>query len=62
MQTQYKNAARIWDYRETNKILAILADTDIQLRQLGTNAEDNLLELMIYSIIIKKGEIEKNFM
>ena len=61
MQTQYKNASRVWDYRETNKILAILADTDIQLRQLGTNAEDNLLELMIYSIIIKKGEMEKNF-
>jgi DNA polymerase-3 subunit delta len=61
MQTQYRNASRIWDYRETNKILAILADTDIQLRQLGTNAEDNLLELMIYSIIIKKGEMEKNF-
>ena len=61
MQTQYRNASRIWDYRETNKILAILADTDIQIRQLGTNAEDNLLELMIYSIIIKKVEIEKNF-
>ena len=61
MQTQYKNASRVWDYRQTNKILAILADTDIQIRQLGTIAEDNLLELMIYSIIIKKGEMEKNF-
>ena len=45
---------------KTNKVLALLAQSDIQIRQLGSNAEDNLLELMIYSIITKKGEsIEK---
>ena len=61
VQNQYKNAARIWNYRETNKVISILADTDIQLRQLGSNCEDNLLELMIYSIIIKKGEKIENY-
>ena len=60
MQTQYKNASRIWDIKQTNKILSLLAQTDIQIRQTGSISEDNLLELMIYSIIIKKGEgIEK---
>lgn len=60
MQTQYNNASRIWDIKQTNKVLALLAQSDIQIRQLGSNAEDNLLELMIYSIITKKGEsIEK---
>ena len=60
MQTQYKNASRIWDIKQTNKILSQLAQTDIQIRQTGSISEDNLLELMIYSIIIKKGEgIEK---
>lgn len=60
MQTQYNNASRIWDIKQTNKVLALLAQSDIQIRQIGSNAEDNLLELMIYSIIMKKGEaIEK---
>lgn len=56
MQTQYKNASRVWDFRQTNNILGLLAQVDIQLRQSGSGLEDNLLQLMIYSIIIKKGE------
>lgn len=56
MYPQYKNATRIWDYKQTNKILSLLSQCDIQIRQSGSSLEDNLLELMIYSIVIKKGE------
>ena len=56
MQNQYKNAARIWNLKETEKIIALLSKTDITIRQMGNSVEDNLLELMLYSIIVKKGD------
>ena len=56
MQNQYKNATRIWNYNQTNKIIAYLAKTDTEIRTMGTATETNLLELLMYSIIKKKGE------
>ncbi|MBO7421394.1 MAG: DNA polymerase III subunit delta [Spirochaetaceae bacterium] len=55
MQDEYRRAARLWNKDDTAQILALLAKTDISLRSGGAAFEDTLLQMLIYSIVIKKG-------
>ena len=55
MQKQYRKAAKIWNLAQTTTILAILAQTDMEIRSGGSQMEDLLLQKMLYEIVIKKG-------
>lgn len=55
-QDQYSRASRIWNIDDTNRILALLASSDISLRSGGQALEDTLLQMMLYSIVNKRGE------
>lgn len=55
MQSQYKAAARMWTIGQTMAILSLLSTTDMNIRSSSRALEKNYLELMIYSIVIKKG-------
>ncbi len=55
IQKQYRNAAKIWTPGQTAAILALTADTDIQIRSGGAIMEDTLLQMLLYEIIMKKG-------
>lgn len=54
-QSQYRKAASIWDSVDTSRICANLANTDMNLRQRGSFGEETALQLLIYSIVMKKG-------
>lgn len=54
-QTNYKNAARIWNNRQTSSIIALLAKQDMELRATGTATEDTITQTLLYSIIIRNG-------
>jgi len=54
-QEQYRRASRLWNRQDTMQILALLAETDISIRSGGTVFEDTLLQMLLYSIIIKNG-------
>ena len=55
MQDEYRRAARLWNRDDTAQILALLAKTDISLRSGGAAFEDTLLQMLVYSIVIKNG-------
>ena len=55
MQDEYRRAARLWNKDDTAQILALLAKTDISLRSGGAAFEDTLLQMLVYSIVIKNG-------
>lgn len=55
MQTQYRNAAKIWTFGQATAILALLSNTDMNIRSGGTLLEDIYLEKLLYEIVIKKG-------
>ncbi len=55
VQTQYRNASKIWNLSATTNILAALARSDMEIRTYGTIQEDTILNLLLYSIVIKKG-------
>lgn len=54
-RTQYTAAARMWSAAQTEAILALIARTDMAMRTLGQAAETTLLELLLYSIVLKRG-------
>lgn len=55
IRQQYAKASKIWSYGQTMAILAGLSNTDMTVRNIGSAVETSCLELMLYSIIIKKG-------
>ena len=55
MQTQYRNAAKIWSSGQTAAILAVLASADMEIRSGGSLMEEIILQKMLYEIVIKKG-------
>ena len=55
MRTQYSNAARLWTMGQTMAIISMLASTVMNIRSTGTAVEQSYLEMLLYSIIIKKG-------
>lgn len=54
-QTQYSNASRVWNYPQCAAIIALLGQTDMDIRSGGTAFQDTQLFLLIYEIVIKKG-------
>ncbi len=54
-QEQYRRACSRWSAEDTNRILALLARTDMDIRSGGTALEECRLQLMLYCIIRKKG-------
>lgn len=55
MQDEYRRAARLWSKDDAAQILALLAKTDISLRSGGAAFEDTLLQMLVYSIVVKNG-------
>lgn len=55
MKSQYAAAARIWSSGQTAAIRALIAETDMQLRNSGKAMEQVLLQKLLMEIIVKKG-------
>ncbi|MDD5810865.1 MAG: DNA polymerase III subunit delta [Treponema sp.] len=55
MRTQYSNAAKLWTIGQTMAIISMLSSTVMNIRSSGTAMEESYLEMLIYSIIVKKG-------
>lgn len=54
-RTQYANASRIWTYGQCAAILALISQTDMEIRSGGSAFQDTRLFLLIYELVIKKG-------
>ena len=48
-------AARIWKASDVSSILALLAQTDVSLRETGAFFEETYLSLLVYTIVMKNG-------
>ncbi|NLL99873.1 MAG: DNA polymerase III subunit delta [Treponema sp.] len=55
-QNQYNAASQLWNSVQTSHCLARLAESDIKIRSIGGAVVENVLQTMLYSIILKKGE------
>ena len=55
LKDKMKNASKIWSAGTVASILALLADTDMKIRESGSALEDTFLTMMIYSIVVKNG-------
>ncbi len=53
--TQYRQAAKRWDSMDSQRLLALLADTDLEIRRTGTAVQDTLIQGALYSICCKRG-------
>ena len=56
-----QSAARIWKAGEVSSILALLAQTDISIRETGAFFEETYLSLLIYAIVMKKGSFPATY-
>lgn len=54
-QSLYRAASRIWDSLAVGRILAVLADSDIEIRTSGTAGEESVICMLLYTIVIKNG-------
>lgn len=54
-QEKYLAASKVWTTGATSSILALLANTDIKIRETGTVFEDTYMQLFLYSVIMKNG-------
>lgn len=54
-QKRYAHASNIWNLRSTIALLALMSSTDMQIRSGGATHEKNILQVMIYCIVIKNG-------
>lgn len=63
-QTQYRKASSLWNAVQTQRIIALLSSVDMQIRTNGTSMQNQLLQTMLYQIVMKNGskmcEYEKN--
>jgi DNA polymerase-3 subunit delta len=55
VQLRNKKASSIWNFQQVQKCISLLSSTDMQLRSMGTTLEENIIQTMIYEIIVKKG-------
>ncbi|MBR7064834.1 MAG: DNA polymerase III subunit delta [Treponema sp.] len=55
MREQYERACKTWNVAQCAAILALLSETDMNIRSGGTVFEDVLLQKLLYEIVIKKG-------
>jgi len=57
---QYKRAAKLWNEVQCVKIIALLSETDLELRSLGTGLQNIVMDMCLYEIACKSGnKIEK---
>ncbi|WP_024466094.1 DNA polymerase III subunit delta [Treponema pedis] len=54
--TQYRRAANLWNGNRCTKIIALLAETDLKLRSMGTGLQNTLMEICLYEITGKSGD------
>ena len=54
-QEKYKSAASVWNAGQVASIIALLASTDMNIRESGSAFEDTSLVLLIHSIVMKNG-------
>ena len=54
-QQRYQSAAKVWSSGVTASIIALLASTDMDIRNGGQSMEDTNLTMLLYSIVIKNG-------
>ncbi len=54
-RTQYSRASKIWTSGQTAAIISLLAETDLQIRSLGSALQESQLSLLLYEIIIRGG-------
>ncbi|MCR4790535.1 MAG: DNA polymerase III subunit delta [Treponemataceae bacterium] len=54
-QNKFRSAAKIWNYQQVQRIIALLSSTDMQIRSEGNALEDHLASMMIYQIVVKNG-------
>ncbi len=55
---QYRAASECWSETDTARILALLADTDREIRSTGTALHDVLMYRALYAIVVRKGIME----
>ncbi len=55
MQTQYTQASKLWNQKETVLCLSLLSKTDMSIRTTGNMVEETLLQELLYSLVVKKG-------
>lgn len=53
---QYRRAAKLWNEIQCVKIIALLSETDLELRSLGTGLQNIAMEICLYEIICKSGK------
>jgi DNA polymerase-3 subunit delta len=46
----------LWSFSQVSQILALLAQSDMEIRTGGTALEETILQTILYSIVIKNGE------
>lgn len=51
----YSGAAKVWTPNAVSSIIALLSQTDMDIRSTGTALEETTLVLMLYSIVMKNG-------
>ena len=54
-RTQYASAARLWTAAQTEAILTEIARTDMDIRTLGQQPQTLLLQMLLYTIVVKNG-------
>lgn len=57
---QYTRAAKLWDKSKCVKIIALLAETDVKLRSMGTSMQNTIMEICLYEIAVKQGDSIEN--
>lgn len=55
-QSQYRSACQIWSYIQTKNIIARLIEADSQIRSMGQQCEETVLQLLLYEIIFNKTQ------
>lgn len=54
-RAQYSRASRVWSYGQVASIIALLSQTDMEIRSTGMSLQTTQLYLLLYEIIMKNG-------
>lgn len=60
-QQRYASAARVWSPGAVTGVIALLADTDMSIRECGSSMEDTNLFKLLYSIVMKNGRFFSDY-
>ncbi|UTC67209.1 MULTISPECIES: DNA polymerase III subunit delta [unclassified Treponema] len=59
--SQYRRAAKLWNEVQCVKIIALLSETDLDLRSLGTSLQNIVMEMCLYEIVCKSGNKSEQY-